>query len=86
MVNNACQQTTTEHQIFSSESPMSLYSQARDNINQSDLFVSVLQFAGIKTSLQSFPDDNDFILYSQFFKCTEDDTISVGCPKYYACI
>ena len=55
MVNNACQQTTQEHQIFSSESSMSLHLQATDNINRSDLFVSVLQFVGIKTSVLSFP-------------------------------
>ena len=56
---------------------MSLYSQARDII-QSNLFASVLQFVGIKTSFLSFPDDNDFILFSQFFKCIEDDTTSLS--------
>ena len=35
---------------------MSLCLQATDNVNQSDLFLSVLQFVRIKTSVLSFPE------------------------------
>ena len=35
---------------------MSMYSQAWDNTNIGDLYASVLQFVGIKTSVLSFPE------------------------------